>query len=408
MTLIAVIGAGPYGLSIAAHLRALDVPYRIFGSPLDTWRRHMPAGMALKSDGFASSLSDPRGEGTLSAYCADRAIPYHDTDIRVPLDVFTAYALDFQQRFVPDVDERQVALLERSDGFALTLDDGETVRAHVVVVATGITHFGQIPPELADIPPELVSHSFAHHELSAFEGQDITVIGGGSSAVDVAVLVHEAGAAATSLIVRRDYLRFDSPPSPGPRSRSQRMRHPSSGLGPGWRSLLCERAPYLFRFLPTKARLTIVQRHLGPRSPWHMKARLEAGVSVALGESVERAGEEGGRVLLGLRRTDGSRRDVLTDHVIAATGYWPDIGRLEFLSEDLRASIRTDARVPVLSRSFESSVADLYFVGLPAMNSFGPLARFMVGAEYVAPRVARRLVHRSRQAEKPTRVTVPV
>jgi hypothetical protein len=53
-------------------------------------------------------------------------------------------------------------------------------------------------------------------------------------------------------------------------------------------------------------------------------------------------------------------------------------------------------------------VADLYFVGLPAMNSFGPLARFMVGAEYVAPRVARRLVHRSRQAEKPTRVTVPV
>ena len=407
VTLVAVIGAGPYGLSIAAHLRALNLPYRIFGSPLDTWRRHMPAGMALKSDGFASSLSDPSGEGTLGAYCANRGIPYHDTDIRVPLDVFTAYALDFQQRFVPDVDERQVVLLERSDGFFLTLDDAEVVGADSVVVATGITHFGQIPPELANLPLELVSHSSAHHDLSAFVGQDITVIGGGSSAVDTAVLVHEAGAAATSLIVRRDYLRFDSPSSPGPRSQWQRIRHPSSGLGPGWRSRLCESAPGLFRFLPTEARLTIVQRHLGPRSPWHMKARLEAGVSVALGESVERAGEEGGRVRLGLRGANGGRSDVLTDHVIAATGYWPDIGRLEFLSEDLRASIRADGRVPVLSRSFESSVDDLYFVGLPAMNSFGPLARFMVGAHYVAPRVARRLVKRSLRAKEPTRATVP-
>src|SRR5690242_5427406 len=71
VTQVAIIGAGPYGLSIAAHLRAHGVPYRIFGTPVDTWRRHMPAGMMLKSDGFASSLSDPSDEGTLAAYCAE-------------------------------------------------------------------------------------------------------------------------------------------------------------------------------------------------------------------------------------------------------------------------------------------------------------------------------------------------
>ena len=363
----------------------------------------MPAGMALKSDGFASNLIDPHGEGTLSAYCRNRGIPYHDTEVPVPLEVFNAYALDFQRRFVPDVDDRQVVLLERSsEGFSVELDDGEVLPATSIVAAIGITHFGQVPAEFAHLPPELVSHSSARRDLSTFAGRDITVIGGGSSAVDIAVLAHEAGAA-TSLIARRYSLRFDSQPSLGPRSRWQRFRQPSSGLGPGWRSWLCENAPNLFRFAPSSARATIVRRHLGPRSARHMKARLEAGVAVALGESVERASEEGGRIRLVLRGADGTRRAVLTDHVVAATGYRPDIDRLEFLGESVRASIRTNARIPVLSQSFESSVSSLYFVGLPAVMSFGPLMRFMVGARYAAPKIAYRLARSARHADEPAR-----
>src|SRR3954451_1970304 len=98
---VAIIGAGPYGLSVAAHLRSQDIPYRIFGTPVDTWRRHMPAGMMLKSDGFASNLSEPHGNGTLAAYCAERTISYHPPDMPMSLDVFIAYALDFQKRYVP-------------------------------------------------------------------------------------------------------------------------------------------------------------------------------------------------------------------------------------------------------------------------------------------------------------------
>ena len=404
MTQIAIIGAGPYGLSVAAHLRSHDIPYRIFGTPIDTWRRHMPAGMTLKSDGFASSLSDPHGKGTLAAYCADRGIPYHDTDMPVGLDVFIDYALDFQQRFVPDLEDRQVVSLDKlGDGFSIGLDDGEKIQADFVVAAVGITHFAQLPAELAHLPSALVSHGSAHHDLSSFAGRNITVIGAGSSAVDIAALLHEAGAT-TSLIARGNGLRFFSPPNPGPRSRWRRVRYPSSGLGPGWRSWLCENVPNLFRFLPGKARLAIVSRHLGPKSAWQMKARLEAGVALALGESIERASEEDGRVRLVLRTADGTRREVLTDHVVAATGYSPDVHRLNFFSESLRTSIRTHACMPVLSGSFESSVAGLYFVGPSAVNSFGPLMRFMVGSEYVAPLVARRLARRARRTESARRM----
>jgi thioredoxin reductase len=402
---VAIIGAGPYGLSVAAHLRSQDIPYRIFGTPVDTWRRHMPAGMMLKSDGFASNLSEPHGNGTLAAYCAERTISYHPTDMPMSLDVFIAYALDFQKRYVPDLEDRQVVSLDKSgDGFSLVLDDGEKVQADVVVSAVGITHFGQIPAELTHLPPELVSHSSAHHDLSGFAGRDVTVIGGGSSAVDTATLLHEAGAT-TRLVARGESLRFFSPPGSGPRSRWQRVRHPSSGLGPGWRSWLCENVPSLFRFLPGGARLVIIRRHLGPKSGWPMKARLEAGVAVTLREAIERADEENGRVRLVLVAADGTRSEVLTDHVVAATGYAPDIGRLAFLSESLRASIRTHSGMPVLSGSFESSVAGLYFVGPAAVYSFGPLMRFMVGAEYVAPLITRRLARTARRGEPVRPVT---
>src|SRR5260370_41534613 len=56
----AVIGAGPYGLSIAAHLRARGVPTQVFGEPLESWQA-MPARMNLKAVWSASSLSGPDG-----------------------------------------------------------------------------------------------------------------------------------------------------------------------------------------------------------------------------------------------------------------------------------------------------------------------------------------------------------
>jgi pyruvate/2-oxoglutarate dehydrogenase complex dihydrolipoamide dehydrogenase (E3) component len=304
------------------------------------------------------------------------------------------------------VEERQVVSLDKvGDRFSLELNDGEVLQADRVVAAVGITHFGQVPEELAHLPAELVSHSSAHHDLSGFAGRNVTVIGGGSSAVDIAVLLHEAGAV-TSLVARGSTLRFFSRPTPGPRSLWRRVRHPSSGLGPGWRSWLCENVPNVFRFLPGDARLKIVRRHLGPKSAWPMKGRLEAGVAVVLGEGVERATADEGRVRLVLRNAYGARREIMTDHVVAATGYWPDIRRLTFLSEGLRMTVRTHARMPVLSGSFESSVAGLYFVGPPAVDSFGPLMRFMVGAGYVAPRIARHLAHRARR-RVPVRATAP-
>jgi thioredoxin reductase len=402
---VAIIGAGPYGLSIAAHLRSLGIPYRIFGTPVDTWAKHMPAGMFLKSDGFASSLSDPDGKGTLENYCTDRGIPYHPTNRPVPVELFVDYARAFQERFVADLEERQVVSIDKAgDVYTLGLDDGETLNADQVVLAVGITHFGLVPPQLVGLPPELMSHSSDHHDMERWAGRSVAVIGGGSSAIDLAVFLKEAGTKVT-LVVRADRLRFASPPSGRRRSRWEQIKAPSSGLGPGWKSWVCENLPQFFRFLPGDLRTAIVRRHLGPAAGWPMKGRLEDGVEILVGTNIERTSEKDGRVRLVLRQTDGTTAELLTDHVAAATGYLPDVERLRFLSRQLRSAVRTHNGAPMVDGGFQTSVDGLYIVGPGAADSFGPLMRFMVGAEFVAPTVAKRLARRTRRTQPARRVT---
>src|SRR6266571_5197113 len=143
---VAIVGAGPYGLSLAAHLRARGIAFRIFGLPMHSWQTQMPKGMWLKSEGFASNLYDPGSSFTLRHFCEQQGHAYSDLGLPVRLDILTAYGLSFQERFVPDLETKEVASLERSSsGFVLRLEDGEMVFAHAVVVAVGIGHFQYVP-----------------------------------------------------------------------------------------------------------------------------------------------------------------------------------------------------------------------------------------------------------------------
>ena len=165
----AIVGAGPYGLSIAAHFRSRGIPFRIFGRPMDSWLAHMPKGMMLKSDGFASNIYDPGGKFTLKDFCAERRMEYADMGIPVKLATFGDYGLAFRDRMVPELEDKLVVGIERSpEGFLLRLDDGEEVKARRVVLAVGITHFEHVPENLAQLPPQLLSHSYRHHDLTSF------------------------------------------------------------------------------------------------------------------------------------------------------------------------------------------------------------------------------------------------
>src|SRR5271163_1503924 len=389
-TEVAIVGAGPYGLSIAAHLQERRIDYKIIGRPMQFWISQMPQGMQLKSEGFASNLYDSKGSFTLRDFCAQRAIPYANIGTPVDKQTFCDYGLAFQKRFVPTVETRMVVRLTRcSTGFQLRLEDGESITARNVVLAVGIGHFRYIPPMLADLPRQYLSHSSNYGELDHFRNRNVTVIGGGASAIDLASLLFEQGAQ-VQLVARRPTLDIHSK-LPWPRPLWRRIRCPMSGIGPSWRSLLFTEAPALVHRFSENRRLQIVKNYLGPAGGWFMRDRLIGKVPLLLDRQLERAGISNGRVRLRFATPDGSFTEVTTDHVIAATGYKMDVESFEFLHDDVRREVKVIERTPVLSSYFESSLPGLYFVGPIAANSFGPVMRFAVGAKFTARRITKHL-----------------
>lgn len=397
---VAIVGAGPYGLSIAAHLRAAGLSFRIFGFPMQSWREHMPPGMHLKSDGFASNLSDPKGSFTLGQFCAEQRIPYHDTKIPVRLDTFTAYGLEFQKRFVPELEQTPVTAIDRiPGGFSLKLGTGEVVTARNVVLAVGISHFAHVPAELAGLPAQFLSHSSAHSSVEQFRGRNVTVLGGGASAADLAAILAESGAHVT-IVARCSSLRFHTGPAVAARSLWERVRRPSSGLGPGLSSRFFADFPGLFRYLPKAQRLRLVKTTFGPAAGWTVKDRIVGRVPMMLGYTVKRTEVRNGQVRLLLSGPDGSDIEHMTDHVIAATGYRVDLHRLTFLSEEIGSQLRAVEHAPLVSVGFESSVPGLFFVGVAAANTFGPVLRFAFGADFTARRVTSALQRSARSGVK--------
>lgn len=391
---VAIVGAGPYGLSVAAHLRARGLDYRHFGTPMRLWRAAMPKGMFLKSQGFASNLSDPAGTHTLEAFCQATGRAYAHCGRPIPLADFVSYGQWFQSELDLKVEDQLVTdIAAAGDGFEVTVGN-ERVRARQVVVAIGVECFSHTPEPLSALPPELCTHSSRHAHPAAFAGREVVVVGAGSSALELAGLMHENGVA-VKILARQDVL-WAGEPHCRPRSLIERVQVPESGLGAGWRLWFYSTLPGVFCKLPADMRVSKARNVLGPSGANWLHDRVEGHVPILTGHSVAWAKPVDGRVRLGVAtRAEDGIKEIEADHIIAATGYRVDLDRLTFLSEGIRSRLETVGNSPAVGRGFQSSVGRLYFVGPAVSPSFGPVTRFVYGARHAATGIAPILAKRS-------------
>ena len=377
---IAVVGAGPYGLSVAAHLAGRRV--RTFGEPMETWRTRMPPYMLLRSDWKETSLSAPGNLGSIDRWAR---VVGEEREEPIPLQKFLRYADWFRQTFVPEGDPSDVAALERApDGYRLTTAAGDELDVREVVVAVGAVPFAYAPPPLGEAVGDRVAFATSLQDYEPYRGRRVVVVGGGQGGLESASLAVRAGAD-VELIVRSSLRWFADREPHRPRGRVRqrlyRLAYPVVGYGPPPLNRLALH-PDVFAALPAGARRRLSARILrAGGSPW-LRQEVERSVNVTEGVGVVGIDQDG---VVRLRLSDGSVREA--DAVILAAGFRFSLDRLSFLSEGIRKAIALEDGWPLLDRWFRSTERGLLFVGFAAEHRFGPIARFIPGTGFTANRV---------------------
>lgn len=364
-----VIGAGPYGVAVAARAIERGVDTVVVGHPMGFWTDHMPEGMFLRS-GIDWHL-DASGIDTFEAYVEDRGLRAADLD-PVPIDVFLDYAAWFQARKHVTVRDQRVARLERTDGrLTARLDDGTQIAADVVVAAPGAAYFRQFPEWAARIPGDIGAHTCDLVRFHEMAGARVAVVGGRQSAYEWAALLAEHGAERVDVVHRHDVPRFERVSW----KFVDRYLDATMSRGGWWRSLSAVEQGAIAQEFWEVGRLTL-EWWLTPRLA-DQRIRRWPGAQV-----VDTAVGDSGTLAVTL--SSGDR--LMCDRLVFATGYKTDLPRVPYLSELSGPGGGLDVvdGSPALDGAFQSSIADLYVVGFASTRDFGPFFGFTRGCPAAA------------------------
>jgi len=379
---VTILGAGPYGLAAGAHLRQIKgLEIRVFGEPMEFWSSHMPEGMLLRSPWEASHISDPETALTMDAFGASLG---SNIPKPIPLDRFVEYGLWFQRKAVPVIDRRKITRIENSsNGFRLSLNDGEQFNSRRVVIAAGIGSFARWPQQFEGLPQELVTHVSNQRDVRRFKGKRVVVVGAGQSALESGALIHEAGGD-VEIIVRAPNVHWL-----GWRARLQKLGpiakllYSPFDIGPAGVSRIVA-LPDSMKFFPRSIQDAFRRRALRPAGARWLANRCK-DIPILTDRSVESATTFSGK--LRIRLSDGSTREA--DHVLLGTGYRVDVTRYPFLPTELSQRLSLVNGFPKLGSGFESSIPGLHFLGAPSSWNYGPVMYFVCGTDFAARRLAR-------------------
>ena len=363
-----IIGAGPFGLAIAAEAAHAGIEHLVVGKPMEFWRKNMPKGMYLRS--ACDWHLDAQNVHTIERFLKEQGKTSRDVE-PLSLDFYLSYVEWFQEQKNIKPVPVYIRELNHKGNFTATTVEGDTISARRVALAPGFKHFINIPDELKNrLPAGRFTHTCEFTDFSNTAGKRYLIIGGRQSAFEWAALLVEAGVSAVHLSHRHDSPAFAE-------SDWSWVGPLVDGMvqNPTWfRNLSQEEKDEVSHKQWAEGRLK-VEPWLEPRlrnDRVHVWPRTEVLTCVE---------QENGELKVEL--TNGET--VAVDHIILATGYKVNIAQLPVLaSGNILKKLKTRNGFPELDDHFQTSLPGFFITSMPATQDFGPFFGFTVAVRAAA------------------------
>lgn len=360
-----IVGAGPFGLSMAAYAEYQNLDYLVIGKPMSFWKENMPKGMLLRS-GCDWHLC-PQGIYTIDKFLETKQLKPEDVE-PLSLDFYLSYTEWFQEQIKVQIQDSLVQRLDHSDNqFMATLDDGHTITANNVLLAIGFRYFKNVPTELEEIiPATRFSHTCDLVNFASLKGKRCLIIGGRQSAYEWAALINENGAATIHVSHRHEMPKFTKSDWAWVSPMMNTMTK-----NPGW-----------FRNLPKQNREEIERRFWAEGrlklEPWLWPRINKENIKIWPSSRVI-ACKELPTGELEVKLDVGERLTV--DHIILATGYKVNMENVPLLAAgNVLSKLSMQEGSPVLDENFQSNIPGLFITSMAATREFGNFFAFTVSA----------------------------
>lgn len=344
-----IVGAGPYGLSLANYMSEMGQDFKIIGKPMELWKNHTFTDASLRSDMATSEIAHPDNAYSLSTFRNQKGRASGAGSERVSVQEYRQY-IDWVLNALPyEIIEVYLNnLSQKEDHFEAELTSGEKILAKQVVIATGVAHHLKVPDEFSKARD--VIHSYYTQEIEALQNKKVLVVGAGQSAAE-AMEICQKNKNLVHWYARKE-----------PRFYSEPLDLPK------WIFDLVVKSAGFFRRLP--------------------HGLIKAIFSIFSATTMTPDNES---KLAGVDRFSTMPDLDRYDHVIAATGYNYTLNHMSFLADELRDNLEMKAAMPRIDKNFMSSLSNLYFIGPSTEMFFGPPMKFMIGSQYVAPKLSKLL-----------------